>query len=184
MTYSLAAARKWCNESEFALVAASYAGKEVTWTPAQLRAKIARTRKLRDKNRDLHRKMRRANRAATGTKRGAQVTAMAVAERRARLFDETLARFVTKLEKLQARRKLGALKSAVADAVARKRNARAGASSGAKRPASKPASAPERPRARGAAAVPAAVRVRQLNQVARVRARNVRNQAKRDARGR
>ena len=66
MTYSLATARKWCNNSEFALVTASYAGKEVTWTPALLRAKIERTRKLRDKNRDLHRKMRRANRAATG----------------------------------------------------------------------------------------------------------------------
>jgi hypothetical protein len=109
---------------------------------------------------------------------------MAVAEKRARLFEETLARFVTKLEKLQARRKLGALKSAVADAVARKRNAQAAAAPGAKRPTTKPAGALERPRARGAAAVPAAVRVKQLKQVARVRARNARNQAKRDARSR
>jgi hypothetical protein len=184
MTYSLATARKWCNDSEFALVTASYAGKEVTWTPVQLRAKIARTRKLRDKNRDLHRKMRRANRAATGTKSGTRVTAMAVAEKRARLFEETLARFVTKLEKLQARRKLGALKSAVADAVARKRNAQAAPASGAKRAATKPANAAGRPRARGAAVVPASLRVKQVKQAARVRARNARNQAKRDARSR
>lgn len=184
MTYSLAAARKWCNDSEFALVTASYAGKEVTWTLAQLKAKIQRTRKLRDKNRDLHRKMRRANRASTGTKSGTQVTAMAVAEKRARLFEETLARFVAKLEKLQARRKLGALKSAVADAVARKRNAQAAAVSGAKRPGTKAVSAGGRPQVRGAAAVPAAVRVKQLRQVSRVRARNARNQAKRDSRSR
>jgi hypothetical protein len=184
MTYSLATARKWCNDSEFALVTASYAGKEVTWTPALLKAKIQRTRKLRDKNRDLHRKMRRANRAATGTKGGTQVTAMAVAEKRAKLFEETLARFVKKLEKVQARRKLGALKSAVADAVVRKRNAQAAAAPGAKRPATKPASAAGRPRARGAAAVPASLRVKQVRQAARVRARNARNQAKRDARSR
>jgi hypothetical protein len=184
MTYSLATARKWCNDSEFALVTASYAGKEVTLTLALLKAKIQRTRKLRDKNRDLHRKMRRANRAATGTKGGTQVTAMAVAEKRARLFEETLARFVKKLEKVQARRKLGALKSAVADAVVRKRNAQATAAPGAKRPATKAASAAGRPRARGAAAVPASLRVKQVRQAARVRARNARNQAKRDARSR
>lgn len=184
MTYSVATARKWCNDSEFALVTASYAGKEVTWTPALLRAKIERTRKLRDKNRDLHRKMRRANRAATGTMSGTQVTAMAVAEKRTRLFEETLARFVAKLEKLQARRKLGALKTAVADAVARKRSAQAAAVSGTKRSATKTASAAGRPRVRGAAVVPAAVSVKQLKQVAQVRARNARNQAKRDARSR
>jgi hypothetical protein len=184
MTYSLATARKWCNDSEFALVTASYAGKEVTWTPAQLKAKIARTRKLRDKNQDLHRRMRRANRAATGTKSGTQVTAMAVAEKRARLFEETLARFVTKLEKLQARRKLGALKSAVAEAVARKRSALAAPAPGAKRAATTPANAAGRPQARGAAVVPASLRVKRVKQAARVRARNARNQAKRDARGR
>lgn len=184
MTYSLATARKWCNDSEFALVTASYAGKEVTWTPALLRAKIERTRKLRNKNRDLHRKMRRANRAATGTKGGTQVTAMAVADKRTRLFEETLARFAAKLEKLQARRKLGALKSAVADAVARKRDAQAAAATGAKRPVTKTASVARRPRVRGAKAVPAAVRVKQLKQVAQVRARNARNQAKRDSRSR
>jgi hypothetical protein len=184
MTYSLATARKWCNNSEFALVTASYAGKEVTWTPALLRAKIERTRKLRDKNRDLHRKMRRANRAATGTKSGTQVTAMAVAEKRTRLFEETLARFVAKLEKLQARRKLGALKSAVADAVARKLDAQAAAAAGAKRPVTKTANAAGRPRARGAAVVPASLRVKQVRQASRVRARNARNQARRDSRSR
>ena len=184
MTYSLATARKWCNDSEFALVTASYAGKDMTWTPVQLRAKIERTRKLRDKNRDLHRKMRRANRAATGTKSGTQVTPMAVAEKRARLFEVTLARFVTTLEKLQARRKLGALKSAVAEAVGRKRSAQAAPAPGAKRAATTPANATGGPRARGAAVVPASLRVKQVKHAARVRACNARNQAKRDARSR
>lgn len=184
MAYSLATARKWCNDSEFALVTASFAGKEVSWTPAQLRAKIARTRNLRDRNLDKYRDIRRANRASIGSKAGIQVTAMAVAEKRVRLFQEALERFVAKLEKLQARRQLGALKSAVAKAVARKRNVQAAAASGARRPATAKARASARPLAKSGAAVPAAVRVKQLKQVARVRARNARNQAKRDARRR
>ncbi len=87
MGYSIATARKWCTDSEFAIVTASFAGGEVAWTPATLKAMIERTRKLRDKSRDRHRQMRRANRASTGVKSGTQVTAMAVAEKRARLFE-------------------------------------------------------------------------------------------------
>jgi hypothetical protein len=184
MAYSLATARKWCNDSEFALVTASFAGKDVAWTPAQLRAKIERTRRLRDRNRDRHRTIRRTNRAVSGSKSGTDVTAMAVAEKRMRLFEETLARFVAKLEKLQAKRRLVALKSAVAAAVVRKRGAKVATTGGSKRAALQAASPSGAQRARRVAAVPSAARAKQAGKVAVVTARNARNQAKRDARGR
>lgn len=184
MAYSLATARKWCNDSEFALVTASFAGKDVAWTPAQLRAKIERTRKLRDRNRDKYRSIRRTNRAVSGSKSGTDVTAMAVAEKRMRLFEETLARFVAKLEKLQAQGRLVALKRAAAAAVVKKRGAKAATTPAAKRAAATAASPAGVQRARRAAAVPSAVRARSVGKVAAVTARNARNQAKRDARKR
>ena len=178
MAVPLASARKWCNDSEYTLVAASFGSKEITWTAALLRSKIERSRKLRDKNRDKHRQIRRANRATSGAKTGKQVTAMAVAEKRAKLFDETLTRYIAKLEKLNAAKRMKALKAAVADALVRKRAAQA-ASSGRdaapKGPAGMPPSRTQR--------TSTAVKGKRVREAARVRARNARNQAKRDARG-
>lgn len=179
MAYSLASARSWCTESEAELVALSFAGKEVAWTPARLRLKIERTRRLRDRNQDRARQLKRANRASTGAKAGRQVTAIAVAEKKARLFDETLARFVAKLERLAAARRMADLKAAVKAALARKRTAPA---KGPKTGAVPSAPAPRARQAPGGAS--AAVQLRRQSQAARVRARNARNQAKRDARGR
>ncbi len=180
MATALATARRWCNDSEYALVAASAAGKDIAWTPALLRAKIERTRRLRDKNRDAYRKLKRANRAATGAKSGKQVTAIAVAEKRARIFDEALARFVAKLEKLNAAKRMKALKSAVVDALARKRAAQASAAGRARG-----AGAAGKAGKAGGTKAPVAgsAQVKRVRQMARVRARNVRNQARRDARG-
>lgn len=180
MAISLATARKWCTESEIALIEASFAAKDVAWTPAALRAKIERTRKLRDKNRDRHRALRRTNRAVTGAKSGSQVTAMAVFDKKARLFDEALARFVAKLDKLNARRRLGDLKSAVAKALVRKRAAQAAAGQTGKVRAKGKAAA-RKPGREGVVSAP--VQLKRTAQMARVRARNARNQAKRDARG-
>lgn len=183
MATALATARRWCNDSEYALVAASAAGKDIAWTPALLRAKIERTRRLRDKNRDAYRKLKRANRAATGAKSGKQVTAIAVAEKRAKIFDETLARFVAKLEKLNAAKRMKALKSAVVDALARKRAAQASAA-GRARGAGAAGKAGRASKAGGTKApVAGSAQVKRVRQMARVRARNVRNQARRDARG-
>lgn len=186
MATALATARRWCNDSEYALVAASAAGKDIAWTPALLRAKIERTRRLRDKNRDAYRKLKRANRAATGAKSGKQVTAIAVAEKRAKIFDETLARFVAKLEKLNAAKRMKALKSAVVDALARKRTAQASAAGRARGAgaAGKTGKAGRASKAGGTKApVAGPVQVKRVRQMARVRARNVRNQARRDTRG-
>ena len=178
MAYPLASARKWCNDSEYALVAASFGSKEIAWTASLLRSKIERSRKLRDKNRDKHRQIRRANRATSGAKTGKQVTAMAVAEKRAKLFDEALTRYVAKLDKLNAAKRMKALKAAVADALERKRAAQA-ASTGRGAAPQGPASKGPR-RTQGA---PAAIKSKRVREMARVRARNARNQAKRDARG-
>jgi hypothetical protein len=178
MTISLASARKWCNASELTLVSASF-DRDIAWTPALLRAKIERARKLRDKHRDQKRKMKRGNRAATGTKVGTQVTAIAVADKRAQIFDEALARFTAKLEKLNAQRKLAALKAATAAAVQKKRAAQAAATGRRAAPAA-PAQRVGKPSA--APTVSAAAQLKRKNQMARVRARNARNQAKRDSR--
>jgi hypothetical protein len=180
MATALATARRWCNDSEYALVAASAGGKDIAWTATLLRAKIERARRLRDKNRDAYRKLKRANRASTGAKIGKQVTAIAVAEKRARIFDEALARFVAKLAKLNAAKRMKALKTAVAEALARKQAAQASAA-GRARGAGK---AGKVRRAGGSkTAASGAAQVKRVRQMARVRARNVRNQARRDARG-
>ena len=178
MTYPLASARKWCNDSEFALVSASFGGNAIAWTPALLRAKIERTRKLRDKNLDKSRQIRRANRASVGSKVGKQVTAMAVAEKRAKLFDETLARFVAKLEKLHAAKRLKSLREAVAGALEKKR-ARTPVAGGR----AAPVSVRGRGNARPAAPSSKAAGGKRVRKMASVRARNARNQAKRDSRG-
>jgi len=178
MTYSLASARKWCNDSEFALVTASFGGKEMAWTPALLRTKIERTRKLRDKNLDRFRQIRRGNRATTGAKVGKQVTAMAVAEKRAKLFDETLARFAAKLEKLNAAKRPKPLKAVLASALAKKRAGQAGTAGKAV-----PSSAGVGGKAKAAKRPPSAANLKRVRQMAGVRARNARNQAKRDKRG-
>jgi hypothetical protein len=181
MAISLASARKWVNDSELALIEASFGRNATAFTPAVLRGKIERARKLRDKNRDRVRQLKRANRAGTGAKTGRQITAIAVAEKRAQLFDETLARLVVRLQKLNAVRGIDALKSAVAKAVARKRSEKAAAPTrdaprSARRAGAGPASAAT-PRL-------AATQLQRVNQMARVRARNARNQAKRDGRAR
>jgi hypothetical protein len=177
MTYSLASARKWCNDSEFALIEASFSGKEVAWTPAQLRAKIERTRKLHRKNLDQSRKIQRTNRAVTGTKVGKQVTAMAVADKRAKLFGEALARFTAKLDRLNAAKRIKALKTAVAEALRKKQ---------VRPPVAGTRAAPKSGAARGkvgpARAVSGAVELKRVRTNAAVRARNARNQARRDAR--
>jgi hypothetical protein len=178
MALPLASARKWCNDSEFVLVAASFGSKETVWTAALLRSKIERTRKLRDKNRDKVKQIRRANRATTGVKTGKQVTAMVVAEKRAKLFDETLTRYVAKLDKLNAAKRIKDLKAAVAAALLRKRAAQA-ASTGNGAATQGKAGA----KARGTPRTPAAVKGKRVRAAAQVRARNARKQAKRDTRG-
>lgn len=120
MTYGLMTARKICNASELELVAASLAASDVKWTHARLKLKIDRTRRLRDKNRDLVRRTRVASRKITGAKTGTGLSAVAIGEQKAKLFDETLSRYVAKLEKLNAGRRKADLLSMFQTAGARR----------------------------------------------------------------
>ena len=178
MAFPLASARKLCNDSEYALVAASFGSKEIAWTAALLRSKIERSRKLRDKNRDKYRQIRRANRATSGAKTGKHVTAMAAAEKRAKLFDETLTRYIAKLDKLNAAKRMRALKAAVTDALVRKRAAQAAVTGRGAAPQGPAGTASGRTQRTSTA-----VKGKRVQQAARVRARNARNQAKRDSSG-
>lgn len=120
MTYGLITARKICNASEFELVEASLAASDVKWTHARLKLKIDRTRRLRDKNRDLVRRTRVASRNTTGAKTGTGLSAIAIGEQKAKLFDETLSRYVAKLERLSAARRKAELLSMFQTAGARR----------------------------------------------------------------
>jgi hypothetical protein len=70
MAFNRNHARPLCTDAEYKLFTASLADEIGTLTPVQLRGKIQRARKLRDKYRDLEKRQRLANRARTGTKKG------------------------------------------------------------------------------------------------------------------
>lgn len=120
MSYGLITARRICNAPELELFTASLAGSDVKWTHAKLKAKIERTRRLRDKNRDIVRRTRLANRKSTGSKTGTRVSAVALGEQKAKLFDEALSRFVAKLDKLNAAQRKTQLLAMIKEAAARR----------------------------------------------------------------
>ena len=102
MAYTMITARRLCSATELELVAASFASDKTAWTSARLHSKIQRTRKLRDKYRDLVRRTRAAGRVASGGRYDAQPKTQMLAAQRVKLFDETLARYIAKLARLNA----------------------------------------------------------------------------------
>ncbi len=103
MTISPSKARALCTESEYNLVKWSSPRNVKTLTPAKLKEKITRTRKLRDKFRDLASKQRgeeRGKRKPSGT-RAAQGNDRTVMK--AELFAQTLSRFEDALKKAEKR---------------------------------------------------------------------------------
>jgi hypothetical protein len=102
MAFNRNHARPLCTDAEYALFTASLADRIGELTPAQLRGKVQRARKLRDKYRDLEKRQRLANRARTGTKKGDRPRTNARTADKARLFDEALGRFEAKAAKLAA----------------------------------------------------------------------------------
>jgi hypothetical protein len=102
VAYTMITARRLCNAAELERVAASFAGDKTAWTSARLHSKIQRTRKLRDKYRDLVRRTRTAGRDASGGRHGAQPKTQMLAAQRVKLFDETLVRYIAKLTRLNA----------------------------------------------------------------------------------
>lgn len=94
MAISASQAKALCNASELALVAASNRTQLAALSPAQLRQKVSRARKLRDKWRDQADRQRRA----AQTKQGARQTSdSARSAKKAQLFAEVLDRFEKRL---------------------------------------------------------------------------------------
>ena len=100
MTISLAQAKSICTASELALVSVSKQNKLGKLSAAQLRMKVSRARKLRDKWRDQAEKQRRETQAA---QRARQASANARSAEKANLFGEVLGQFEVQLAKLEAK---------------------------------------------------------------------------------
>jgi hypothetical protein len=184
MAYNLKSARALCTGSELELVAASFSAAQDAASPARLKARIVRARRLRDKYRDLWRRQRLADRERTGTKAGARPGSNARTKEKAQLFDETLKRFERQWRRPAAAPKL-TLKAMVRGALETKRVAKAPP---AKRKPGKRFAAP-RAGYVSEQALQASRRQRLQNTRAKsvqahVRARGQRNQARRDSRPR
>jgi hypothetical protein len=117
MAYNRSHARPLCSKDEYQLFTASLADAIDRLTPAQLRSKIQRSRRLRDKYRDLYRRQRLANRSRTGTKKGERPDTNTRTEAKSRLFDEALARFEARAAKLAAAAEREAQRVAAAEAL-------------------------------------------------------------------
>jgi hypothetical protein len=117
MAYNRSHARSLCSKDEYQLFAASLADSIDRLTPAQLRNKVQRSRRLRDKYRDLYQRQRLANRARTGTKKGGRADTNARTEAKAKLFDEALERFEARAGRLAADAERKAQRAAAAEAL-------------------------------------------------------------------
>lgn len=102
MTYNPRQVRELTTRSEHELVSASYDDSIGQLSSRALKSNIARTRRLRDKQRDLYQRQRLASRARTGTKQGSRPPSNARTGQKAQIFDETLSRFTQRLEALKA----------------------------------------------------------------------------------
>lgn len=105
MAYNRSHARVLCTKSEYELFTASLSDNIRQLTPARLRAKIDRTRRLRDKYRDLYKRQRLATRSRTGTKKGNMPDSNARTEEKAKLFAEALDRLTARADQLAAAEK-------------------------------------------------------------------------------
>lgn len=86
-------ARKLLSSAEFELFEASRRDGICVLSAAELKRKIERTRRLRDKYRDLYKRQRLAMRELTGTKRGNSGAANARTKEKAAIFQDLLTRF-------------------------------------------------------------------------------------------
>lgn len=206
MAYNRRQAEGLLDTAELQLFDASLASGLSVLTAAELKAKITRTRRLRDKQRDLVQRQRLASRAATGSKGGRTGVANVRTADKATLLDEVLARFEKRAELLarkteaEARRASAKRAAAIRKSAKPKAKAKAAGKSpktGATSPAGvgpAPGGAPKKAVSKKATRAPAkgggklpgkkdpkAAKARRAA-VGRVRATTQRAQAKRDAR--
>jgi hypothetical protein len=187
MPYTRGMATKLLTTTELTLFDAARRGEMTSHSAPQLRVKIGRTRRLRDKYDDLYRRQRRSTRHAPGATAGPAVDANLRTRQKCELFADLLARFETRLATLDAA-------EARARAQAAKRQLRTSKASKAslspvpsrrRVAAAKVASPPANfmsEAARGANARALPVRTGGVAVHAHVSSRGRRNQAKRDRR--
>ena len=104
-------ARKLLTSAEFKLFEASRRDGICVLSAAELKRKVERTRRLRDKNRDLYKRQRLAMRELTGTKRGNSGAANARTKAKAAIFQDLLMRFQARYDRLTAPTKRAAKKA-------------------------------------------------------------------------
>lgn len=129
MAYNRNHARTLCTAAEYELFAASLADGIRSLTPARLKSKLERARKLRDKYRDLLKRQRLANRVRTGTKKGARPDSNARTAEKAKLFGEVVDRLDARAKQLAAaeqRAQAAAARKAATARVAAKKKATRG----------------------------------------------------------
>lgn len=128
MAYTRTRAAKLLTAAELELFNGSLARDAGKLTERQLKAKVKRSRDLRDKYRDLLRRQTRKSRGARGGKAAARVSPNERTAHKAKIFEEVLQRFEKHLARRLARDKRGARKIPIrstAALVAKKRAAQA-----------------------------------------------------------
>ena len=140
MAISPSSAERLCTGPELELVKASAASNARKLSPARLRQKIERARKLRDKYRSLARQQRGEARGKRQARSSRPAKGNENTQRKAQLFDETLERFlkaraaVEKSAAAAGAKKTGAKKAGAKKTGAKKTGAK---KTGAKKTAAK-----------------------------------------------
>jgi hypothetical protein len=124
MAYNRNQARALLSAAEYELFEASLADHIGTLTPAQLKSKVQRTRRLRDKQRDLLQRQRLASRARSGSKSGSSGVANARTGQKAQVFDEALTRFEKRAAQLDKQAAAAARRASALNAAAARKPAK------------------------------------------------------------
>lgn len=123
MPYNRKHAKDICNQTEYTLFESSLKGEIEKLTPARVQSGIKRSRTLRDKYRDLHKRQRLATRDRTGTKKGLKPGTNDRTEQKVKLFTEVLERFEARLKVIKAEA-AAAEKAAAKEKAAKKKAAK------------------------------------------------------------
>jgi hypothetical protein len=103
MAISRSSAARLCTAQELELVEASHPSTAKHLSPARLRQKVSRSRKLRDKYRDLSKRQRLEARGKRDPRSARPARGHENTDRKVRLFQETLERFETALKYVSKR---------------------------------------------------------------------------------
>lgn len=148
MAYTRSDAVKLLNAAEMVLFDAARRDSIGSLTPRALKGKIERTRRLRDKYRDLFQRQRLDTRARTGTKLGRSGAANQRTKEKAALLAEVLERYQARLAYVEEAEKRAALKAAQARAKADRAAASKAAAKARAAKAKRPAKSPKAPAAK------------------------------------